>query len=76
MSDFQIARQKLIHHPIDLNPADIRALKARDPWLAKSAIATWEAAMRWRAYRLKYPAPEPKRPLPVVKIARVRIGGR
>jgi hypothetical protein len=70
MATYASAVRKFLEHPIDLNPDDIRALKAHDPWLARAAVKTWEAAMRWDAYRRKYPAPEPKRPLPVVRLNR------
>jgi hypothetical protein len=72
MATFQTARHKLLHHPIDLDPTDIRILRERDEWLAKSAVELWKSAVRWRDYRRKYPAPEAKRPLPVVKLGRSR----
>jgi hypothetical protein len=68
MATYQSALHKLLHRPIDLDPDDICALRARDPWLAKAAVGMWEAAWRWKAYRDKYPEPEAKPRLPVVHV--------
>lgn len=69
MATYQTAMAKLLHHPIDLNPDDIHAIKSRDPKLAKMAVDTWQMAVRWKEYLQKYPE-QPKRRLPVVKAHR------
>jgi hypothetical protein len=62
MATFQSALEKLLHRPIDLDPADIHALKARDPWLAKAAVTSWRRAMRWEEYQVKYQGKRPEQP--------------
>lgn len=69
---YNIAVWKLLNDPVSLRPEDISALRARNPWLAKAAVTTWEMSIRQRDYNRKWTAPVDKRSLPVVKILRGR----
>lgn len=51
---FAEAIRKLKTRPIDLNPSDIEAIKARDPWLAKAAVAACLRARRTKDLQIRH----------------------
>jgi hypothetical protein len=63
MATYKTAFQTFLYRPIDLTPADIEALKARDPSLAKAAVKAWAAALRSQEYKRRGE-------LPVVRLDR------